>query len=96
MEQGTQELELLVWVAKSVAMCKEEHLAVYLGGEWLLMEYHTALLLKVVVGPDVVVAGEIVHFYPHVGEFGEFAEKACVTSWHDIFVFVPEVEHVAE
>ena len=69
MEQGTQEFEFLVWVAKSVAMGEEEHLAVDLGGERLFVEYHTALLLKVVVGPDIVVAGELVYLDTQVCEF---------------------------
>lgn len=67
-----------------------------LGGERLPMDDKAAFLLEVAIGPDVVVAGEEVHFHAHVGQFRQFAEKARIAFGHHISVFVPEVKHVAE
>ena len=60
------------------------------------MQYHATFLLQVAVGPEVVVAHEVVHLHAHVGQFGEFAEEARVALGHHVAVFVPEVEHIAE
>ena len=43
-----------------------------------------------------MVSREIVDFNAVVGEFGEFSEEACEAFWHNVSVFVPEVEHVSE
>jgi hypothetical protein len=60
------------------------------------MERYSTFLDEVVAAPLVVVALEKVHFHSHVGQFAYFAKKACVSFRHDIGVFKPEVEHVAE
>ena len=96
MEDALDELEALAWVAQAVAMGQEEQLAVDLRRLRLLMQYHAALLLQVLIGPDVMVAGEVMHLDTHVGQFGYLAEKAREALRHHILVFVPEVEHVAQ
>ena len=68
-----QQLELGVGVAEAVAVCEEEHLVAYLCGERTGVYRHAALLLKVAVCPDVVVAGEEVYLHSHVGELGYLA-----------------------
>ena len=95
-EHGTYQFELLVGIAQTVAVGQVEHLAVDFGGDRLLVQYYSALLLQVVVGPDVVVAGEVVHLHTHVGKLRELAQKASVATRHHILVFIPEVEHVAK
>ena len=67
-EHATDELELLVRIAQTVAMCHEEHLTVDLCGERLLVKNHTAFLLQVAIHPDVVVTREVVHLHAHVGQ----------------------------
>ena len=83
-------------VAQAVAVGQIEYLSVYFGGYRLGVEGDAALLLEVIVGPDVVVAGEEVHLDAHVRQLGKLAEEARVALWHNVFVLVPEVEHVAE
>ena len=77
-------------------MVKKENLAIDFGGKRLFVENDTTFLLQIVIGPDVMVADEEMHLHPIISQFGEFAEKAAVTSWHHIFVFIPEIEHVAQ
>ena len=96
MEQVAQQLELLVWITETVAVCQEEDFSVNLGGERLLVQDDTALFLSVFVGPDVVVAREVMHLDTHVGQFREFAEETGIALRYHVFVFVPEVEHVAQ
>ena len=56
----------------------------------------SAFFFKIPVSPQVVVAGEEMHLHAHVGQLGKFAEKARVPLRYDIFIFVPEVEHIAQ
>ncbi len=71
-------------------------MAVDFGGLGLLMQNDATLLSQIAIGPDVVVAREIVYLDPHVGEFGELAKEAGVAAGHYIFILIPEVEHVAQ
>ena len=73
MKDGTNDFERLVGVAHAVTMSQEELLAVNLGGFGLFVQDNTAFLFQVFVGPDVVVACEIVHLDTHVSQFGELA-----------------------
>ena len=94
-EDALDELKTLVGIAQSVAMCQEKDLAIEFSSLRLLVENDTTLLFQIAIGPDIVVACEIMHLNPHVGEFGEFTQEASKTFGHYIFIFVPEVEHVA-
>ena len=73
MEDGTDKLERLAGVAQAVAMGQIEYLSIELYGLWLLVEDDTTLALQIFVGPDVVVACELVHLDTHVSQFGELA-----------------------
>ena len=77
-------------------MSQIEHLAVDVHRLRLLVQDDATLLLQISIHPDVVVAGEVMNLHAHVGKLREFAEKPCVALRHHIFVFIPEVEHVAE
>ena len=95
-EHLAQELELRIGIAESVAVGKIEHAVVDLDGAGLAVQDDAAFLLQIAVGPQVVVAREIVHFDPVVGKFGELSEETRESLGNDISVFVPEIEHVAE
>ena len=95
-EHPPQELELPVGIAETVAVCEVEHVAIDVGGERLPVEDDAAFLLEVAVGPDVVIAREVVHLYAHIGELGNLSEEPSIALRHHVAVFVPEVEHVAE
>ena len=73
MENPSDELERLVGVAQSVSMSQEEHFSVNLGGQRLFVKDDTTLLFQLVVGPDVVVACEVVYFDAHIRQFRQFA-----------------------
>ena len=60
------------------------------------MHNHAALLLEIVVHPQVVVARKEVYFNTVVREFGNLSQQPCVAFRHDVAVLVPEVEDVAE
>lgn len=95
-EEGTEELEFLVGITQSVAMGKQEYLAIDLGGERLLVQDNATLLLQVVEGPDVVIACEVVYLNAHIRQFRQFAEETGISTRHDILELIPEVEHVAK
>ena len=95
-EYPAQQFERAAVVAQAVAVGKMEHLAVNLGGKGLVVHRHATLLLQVVVSPNVVVAREEVHLDAHIGQLRQLAEEAGETLWHHIFIFIPEVEHVAK
>ena len=96
MKHPFQQFVLLIRVAQPVAVGHEEHLAVDLRRQRLLMQNDATLPLQVVVGPDVVVAGKEMHLHAHVGQLAQLAEEARVAAWHHIFVFVPEVKDIAQ
>jgi len=95
-EDGAYEVKLRVGVAKSVAVCEVEGLAIKFHGAGLLMEYQSALFLQIVIRPDIVVARKEMHFHAKVGELGELAEEARVALGHYVAILVPEVEHIAK
>ena len=77
-------------------MGKEKDLVANLRGKRLTMENDATLLLQIAVGPYIVVAREEMHLHTKIGQFRELAEEASATLWHDILVFVPKVEHIAQ
>ena len=95
-QQPSQELELLVVVAQSVAVRKKEHLAVYLGYDFLSVHNHATLLFEVVAAPDVVVSGKEVDLHAVVCQLANLAKESGISLWYNEFVFEPEVEHVAK
>ena len=95
-EHGAYDLELRVGVAQPVAVGQIEDAAVELRGQRLAVDDDAALALQVVEGPDVVVAREVVHLDAHVCQLGDLAEEARVALRHHVFIFEPEVEHVAQ
>lgn len=95
-EYALYELEAAVGVAQSVAVRYVEHLVVDLYRLGLGVHDKATLLFEVAVGPDVVVAGEVVHLHAHVGQFRELAQKARVALRHNVAPLAPEVEHIAQ
>jgi len=95
-EHAAYEVELRVVVAQSVAVGEVEHLAVDVNRLGLCVQDHAALVAQVAEGPDVVVAGEVVHLHAAVCQLGELAEEAREAFWHHVLVLKPEVKHVAE
>ena len=86
-----------VGCSEAVAVREVEHLAVdFRGQAYLAVHYHSALFLKVIVHPEVVVAGEEVHLHAVVREFGDFSQQSGVAFGDDVAIFVPEVEDVSE
>ena len=96
MEDAANELKRLTWVAQSVAVGQEEHLSIDLCRFRLLVQDDTTLLLQIIVGPDIVVAGEVMHLDAHVRQFRDFPKESGEAFRHHIFIFIPEVEHVAQ
>jgi len=95
-EDALDELEVLVRVAHAVAMRQIEDFPVYLGCLRLLVQHHATLFGQIGIGPDVVVAREVVHLDPHIGQFGDFAQEARKALRYHVAIFIPEVEHVAQ
>ena len=95
-EYPADELERLVGVAQAVTMSHEEYLAVDLCSQRLVVQDDAALFFQILLGPDVVVAGEVMYLDAHIGQLRQFAEEAGVAFGHHVTVFIPEVEHVAE
>lgn len=72
-EDALDEFETLVRIAQTIAMCQEENLAVDLCRFGLLVEDNTTLLFQIAIGPDVVIAREIMHLDTHVSQFRDFS-----------------------
>ena len=95
-EDAAYEFEVAVGVAESVTVGEIKHAVVDFDGLGLGVHDDATLLLQVAVGPDVVVAREVVDLYAHVGQFRQLTEKAREAFRHHVAPFVPEVEHVTE
>ena len=52
--------------------------------------------MMILVGPDVVVAGKVMRLDTHVGELRDFSKETGIALGYYIFIFVPEIEHVAQ
>ena len=96
MDEPAQELELLVRIAQTVAVGQIKDLSVDFSGQRLSMQGDTAFFFQVAKGPDVVVAGEVVHLDAHIGQFRYFSQKTAVAARYDILEFEPVVEHIAQ
>lgn len=95
-ENGTEQLKLLVGQVKAVTMSKEEGFVAELYHLVLTVHNHTTLLFKVVALPQVVVSAEEMYFHSHVGELAYLAQKAGVAFGYNCAVFMPEVKDVAQ
>ena len=96
MEDTAYHLERLVGVAQSVAVGQIEDLAIELDGLRLLVQDDATFLCQIVIGPDVVVACEVVHLDAHVCQLGYLSKETGEAFGHHIFIFVPEVKHIAQ
>ena len=94
-EDALDELKALIGIAQAITVSEKENLAIEFGGLRLLVEDNTTLLFEILVSPNVVVARKVMHLDAHIGEFGDFSQETGETLGYHIFVFVPEVEHVA-
>ena len=95
-EHGTQETELAVGVAQTVAVRQHEHLVAHLHRHRLGVQRHAAFLHQVIAAPDVVVARKEVHLHAPVGQFAELPEKTCVATGHHRLVFIPKIKDVSQ
>src|SRR5574344_2640816 len=96
MEETAEHLEVFVGVTQSVAVPQVEHFTVNFGCDRFLVKNNAALLLQISVAPDVVVAQKVMHLYAEICQFRELTQKSSIAFGHHIFIFVPEVEHVAQ
>ena len=96
MEHGAEEAKRTVGRPETVAVCQIKHLTINFQCGALAVDGHAAFLFKIVVHPEVVVAREEMHLHAHVGQFADFSKQARVALRDDVFIFVPEVENVAQ
>lgn len=101
MENSTDEAEPSTWVAQTVSV---PHISINIivrdrgqydfrrGG----MQNHTALFVKIVESPHVVIASKVMYFYASISEFGKFAKKTCVSLWNDIMILKPEIKDISQ
>jgi len=61
-----------------------------------LVNNNAHFLLDIAKQPKIVVACEPVHRNAGIGKFGQLAKKTNKTLRHNLFVFVPEVYHIAQ
>ena len=95
-EYGAKGLEFRVAAAQSVAVGKEEYFAIDVCNQRFAVDYHSALPFQIVAEPHVVVSGKEMHFYSAVCKFAYLSEKTRKAFWHDIFVLIPKIKHIAE
>src|SRR5687768_10452628 len=82
--------------AKSIAMTNKEMLAIELVFLRVVVHGDVKFLLEVVSHPHVVVTNKKRYRDATVGDFGQPAEQPCVSLRNHRFVFVPEVEDIAD
>jgi hypothetical protein len=95
-EELAQQLERWLQTAYAVTMCHQELMAINLLDRVAVNDLNAKLGGEVVVNPDVVVADKPDYAYATVGKLGELAEEAHEATRHDIAVFVPVIEYVAQ
>jgi hypothetical protein len=76
-------------------MSQEKYLVVNFYGLRFVMHDDPTFLLQIAVCPEVMIAREEMYFHSHIGQLREFSQKAGVPFGYHIFVFVPEVKHIA-
>ena len=79
-----------------IAVCEEETFAQQLGIERLAVYDGSDFLRQIVEHPDVVIADKEMYFDTEIAQFGDLTEKTHVSARHDVFVFVPIVEDIAQ
>ncbi len=79
-----------------IAVREEETFAEQLRIERLAVYDGSDFLRQVVEHPDVVIADKEMDFDTEVAQLGDLTEKAHVSARHDVFVFVPIVEDIAQ
>ncbi len=77
-------------------MVKIEALSLDHALNWVALNPHSKLVLKIALQPEVVIARQIRQFDTSIREFGEFREEAEVPLRHDGTVFEPVVEQIAD
>ena len=95
MEHSTQETETL-FGRELIAMGKIYLFSIQLYKAGLAMDCHSALLLKIVETPHIMVTGEKVYLDAFIGEFGHLSKETCVAFRHNILELIPEVEHITQ
>jgi hypothetical protein len=60
------------------------------------MQENTTLLLKIAIGPDVMIARKEVDIDSHVCQLGYLTEETGVAFGDYILVFIPKVKHIAQ
>ena len=96
MKNLTYKLKVQIRIAQSITMSKIEKLTVDINRLRLLMQHYATLLLQITIHPQIVVTREIMHLNPHIGQFRQFAKEARIALRYDIFIFIPEIKHVAK
>ena len=62
----------------------------------LFVKNNATFLRQVLIGPDVVIAREVMHLDAHIRQFRQLSQEAGKAFGYNILVLIPEVEHVAQ
>ncbi len=95
-EEGAKNAETATGIAQSVAMPKIEHAVGQFNRNGVVVNSHATLLLEIVLGPDVVVAGKEMNLYPIVGKFGYLSQNTRISLRDNMLVLIPEVKYVTQ
>ena len=58
--------------------------------------YESKFLLKISVCPDIMVSVEKVHLHAGICQSGQCPQRSGISARDDIFIFIPEIEYVAQ
>ncbi len=82
--------------AEAVAVTHIDTLAANLHQPRLAKYLDAKFVVEVVIMPNIVVAGEIIHLDARLHEFGNFCEETVKTLGNHVVPFVPIVKNVAQ
>ena len=96
MIDSSQQFETIIRVAQAITVCQEKYLVIDFCGKGTCMDHQPAFFFQVTVSPNIVITRKKMHFDTHISQFGELAEKTCISFRNNITIFIPKVEHIAQ
>lgn len=95
-EETAHESEFGIRITQSISMPEVEEFVGNLNGDGVMMNFHAAFLLEVILAPDVMITREEMNLDAHIRQLTDLAQKTCIALWYHIAEFIPEVKDVPQ
>ena len=81
---------------ESIAVPNHACKAIEIANDGVAVQLHAKFFFEVSIGPEVVVAGVVMHGNSAICHAGDGAEQACAAFGNGVLVLVPKVEDVSD